>query len=84
VLGVRPEHILVNDEGDGSASQMFDGIVDIVEPMGSDSLLWLKVEGQAMSARVESSARFAPGEKVKLRFRVNLASVFDEATSDRL
>jgi multiple sugar transport system ATP-binding protein len=84
ILGVRPEHIRVNEGKEEGASEPFKAVVDIVEPMGSDSLVWLKVEGQPLSARVESSRQFAPGEKVEVRFRVNLASLFDEATGDRL
>jgi hypothetical protein len=47
-------------------------------------LIWLTVEGQTMSARVESNEHFVPGQKVKVRFRMNLASVFDEATTNRI
>jgi multiple sugar transport system ATP-binding protein len=84
VLGVRPEHIRVNTDKEDDASEAFKAIVDIVEPMGSDSLVWLKVEGQQLSARVESNQHFDPGQKVDVRFRINLASVFDEASGDRL
>jgi hypothetical protein len=52
--------------------------------MGSDSLLWLKLADQILSARIESSKIYAPGEKIKVRFRVGLASVFDAESSDRL
>jgi multiple sugar transport system ATP-binding protein len=84
VLGVRPEHIRVNSGKEEGVSEVFKAVVDIVEPMGSDSLVWLNVEGQTLSARVESSMHFAPGQKVEVRFRINLASVFDEASGDRL
>ena len=83
-FGVRPEHIRINAGAEAGLSDSFDAVVDIVEPMGSDSLVWLKVAGQTMSARVESSETYKPGEKVKIRFRVGLASLFDEATGDRL
>ena len=52
--------------------------------MGADTLIWLKVEGQTISARVESNEKYEPGQKVKVRFRINLASIFDEATTDRM
>jgi multiple sugar transport system ATP-binding protein len=84
ILGVRPEHIRVNTDKEDGASDSFKAVVDIVEPMGSDSLVWLKVEGQPLSARVESNQHFDPGQKVDVRFRINLASVFDEASGDRL
>jgi multiple sugar transport system ATP-binding protein len=83
-FGVRPEHIRINAGAEAGLSDSFNAVVDIVEPMGSDSLVWLNLGGQTMSARVESSEQYRPGEKVKIRFRVGLASLFDEATGDRL
>ncbi len=83
VLGVRPEHILVNESAKG-ATDAYPAVVDLVEPMGSDSLVWLKIGEQIFSARVESNQHFEPNQKVEVRFRVTLASVFDEASGDRL
>ena len=83
ILGVRPEHIRINADPRAGTSDPTP-MVEMVEPMGADSLVWLKFEGQSLSARVESSVRFHPGDKVKVRFRVGLASVFDEADSDRI
>ena len=83
-FGVRPEHILINRGQEKGSAEAFEAIVDLVEPMGSDSLVWLNFGGQSMSARVESSERFNPNDKVSVRFRVSLASLFDEAGGDRL
>jgi hypothetical protein len=47
-------------------------------------LVWLKVGGQVLSARVESSLRFVPGQPVAVRFRVAMASLFDAANGERL
>ncbi|MFO1034891.1 MAG: ABC transporter ATP-binding protein [Hyphomicrobiales bacterium] len=82
VLGVRPEHILI-ETGKASAGS-YPAVVDLVEPMGSDSLVWLKLGETLFSARVESNQHYDPGQKVNVRFRINLASVFDEASGDRL
>jgi len=83
-FGVRPEHLRLGTGPDEGSSEPVDAVVDLVEPMGSDSLVWLKVDGQVLSARVESSQRFAPDQPVKVRFRVGLASLFDAASGDRL
>ncbi|MFN0190389.1 MAG: ABC transporter ATP-binding protein [Aestuariivirga sp.] len=83
-LGVRPEHIRINSAEDKGFTDSFAATVDIVEPMGSDSLVWLQVAGQPLSVRVESSHRFKPGEKTQVRFRPALASLFDETTGERL
>jgi multiple sugar transport system ATP-binding protein len=84
VLGVRPEHILLDQAASKATTDSYKGIVDLVEPMGSDSLVWLKLGEQLLSARVESNQSFEPGQKVAVRLRIGLASVFDEATGDRL
>ncbi len=83
-FGVRPEHIRINAGAEACLSEPIKAVVDIVEPMGSDSLIWLNMAGQTMSARVESNMVYKPGEKVTIRFRVGLASLFDGATGDRI
>ncbi|MFT3972387.1 MAG: ABC transporter ATP-binding protein [Amaricoccus sp.] len=77
ILGVRPEHVVVARGG-------ADAVVDIDEPMGSDSLLWLTFGGQTLSARAPAEHGFQPGEKVGLSFDVSKASLFDVATEQRL
>ncbi len=84
VFGARPEHIRINAGNETGLSDAFDASVDLVEPMGSDSLVWLKLADHILSARVESSQTYKPGEKIKIKFRVGLASVFDAETSERL
>ncbi len=84
VFGARPEHIKLNGREEKGMSEPFDAVVELVEPMGSDSLVWLKFGDQIISARVESSEHYKPEEAVKVRFRVGLASIFDEASGDRL
>ena len=83
-FGVRPEHIRINAGNESHLSEAFDGVVDIVEPMGSDSLVWINTSGQMLSARVESSSRFSPNDKVTVRYRVGLSSLFDGQSGDRL
>ena len=83
-FGVRPEHLRVGTGPEPGSSEPIDAVVDLVEPMGSDSLVWLKVDGQVLSARIESSQTFTPGQPVSVRFRVGLASLFDAMTGERL
>jgi multiple sugar transport system ATP-binding protein len=79
ILGVRPEHILV---GSGNGSLKAD--VDLVETMGSDSLVWLTHAGQPISARVESTRRYHSGEKLGVTLDLTIASLFDVETQERL
>ena len=82
VLGVRPEHVKVNEDGPGADHHQ--ATVDIEEPMGADNLLWLKHAGHTMSVRVAGARRFAPGTAVKLSFDMGLASLFDAQTEERI
>ncbi|OBZ93836.1 ABC transporter ATP-binding protein [Pararhizobium polonicum] len=80
VLGVRPEHVKVDEPGE----EIHDAVVDIEEPMGADNLLWLKLAGQTISVRIAGSRRYAPGTALKLSFDMSMASIFDAATENRV
>jgi multiple sugar transport system ATP-binding protein len=83
VLGVRPEHIKVNEDIPAGA-ELHHAVVAIEEPMGADNLLWLTHAGNRMSVRVGGARRFAPGTPVKLAFDLSMASLFDAATELRI
>jgi multiple sugar transport system ATP-binding protein len=80
VLGVRPEHVKVDEPG----AEIHDAVVDIEEPMGADNLLWLKLAGQTISVRIAGARRYAPGKAVKLSFDMSMASIFDAVTENRI
>ncbi len=83
VLGLRPEHLkLVAGKANGAPA--LDAIVELEEPMGADSLVWLKAGGQALSVRADSKTRHQPGEKLKVGFTLETASLFDAATEQRI
>ena len=84
ILGLRPEHIEVTEAaGDASATGL-RATVDIDEPMGADSLLWLDVEGQKVSARVPVEQSYRRGTAITLVPQIGKASLFDAATEQRL
>ncbi len=83
VLGLRPEHIGVN-EAAGPDAEVHDAVVDIEEPMGADNLLWIKHAGHTMSVRINGARRFSPGAPIKLIFDMSVASLFDATTELRI
>ena len=58
--------------------------VEIVEPMGSDTLVWAKIGDQNLSFRVDSEKTLKVGDKVPIGFDPARASLFDGATDDRI
>jgi len=84
ILGVRPEHVEIVPESAASKSASYPGVVDLEEPMGADSLVWITLGGQTLSARVDGTQRFRPGDKVRLGFNLPMASLFDRQTETRM
>ena len=83
VLGVRPEHIVV---GADAARMPFtlECEIEIVEPMGADTIAWTKIGGQSVTFRAASEVLLAPGQKVTIGFDPARGSVFDAESGDRV
>ncbi|WMT88628.1 ABC transporter ATP-binding protein [Pelagibacterium sp. 26DY04] len=83
VLGIRPEHVVV---GDAAVSQpvSFDTEIEIVEPMGSDTIAWAKLGGQSFTFRADSELDLDTGQKIRLGFDPARASIFDAASGERI
>ncbi|MCF6368675.1 ABC transporter ATP-binding protein [Rhizobium halophilum] len=82
VLGLRPEHIHVDSDVPGI--EKHEAVVDLEEPMGADNLLWLKHAGHTMSVRIGGARRYAPATRLQLSFDMELASLFDAETEERI
>ncbi|QDY68465.1 ABC transporter ATP-binding protein [Qingshengfaniella alkalisoli] len=80
ILGVRPEHVGLHED----PSTGIQGVVDIDEPMGSDSLIWITVGNQRLSVRTAAGLGFKPGQPVGITFDITKASLFDKDGGQRL
>ncbi len=82
-LGVRPEHVAI---GDAAAAMPYnvDAEVEIVEPMGSDTLVWTRLGGQGFALRVDADRNVRDGETIRIGFDPARASVFDAESGERL
>jgi multiple sugar transport system ATP-binding protein len=82
-LGVRPEHILT---GDAAANATYTGTaeIDIVEPMGSDTLVWVNFAGQSVRVRTEGQSGLKSGDTLTIGFDAARLHLFDEKTEIRL
>ncbi|TIQ38384.1 MAG: ABC transporter ATP-binding protein [Mesorhizobium sp.] len=83
VFGIRPEHIAL---GDVAKAMPFtaESTVEIVDPMGSDTLVWTKLGGQILSFRVEADKTLRNGDAIRIGFDPARASLFDAETDGRL
>ncbi len=81
VVGVRPEHIVVDDGSVPlSVDGTFEAVVDVVEPLGHEVYLHLAVGGHTVTARVGPAGIRKPGESVRVAFDINAVHAFHPDT----
>ncbi|MFY0621358.1 MAG: ATP-binding cassette domain-containing protein [Pelagimonas sp.] len=82
-LGIRPEMVVTGPE---AASQPFTTTchVDLVEPMGADTLVWSHVAGAPFRFRMGGQARVTAGDDITIGFSPAEGSLFDKQTENRL
>ncbi|MEM9523027.1 MAG: sn-glycerol-3-phosphate ABC transporter ATP-binding protein UgpC [Pseudomonadota bacterium] len=83
VMGIRPEHIATGDAATAMAISA-DAIVEIVEPMGSDTLVWTTFAGERFRIRIDGQTSIHSGDTLKMGFSPAQASFFDLETELRL
>ncbi|KEP70546.1 ABC transporter ATP-binding protein [Thioclava dalianensis] len=83
IFGMRPEHLLFDQDAVGRPGQV-EAVVELEEPMGADSLVWLTLGEARLSVRCGSGRRYRPGDRVPLAFDISRASIFDAETERRL
>ena len=83
VLGIRPEHIVINEAAEKMPFSC-EAEIEIVEPMGSDTLAWTRLAGVPVTFRAESDVLLEVGQKLTIGFDPARGSIFDTATTYRL
>ncbi|GAC1425141.1 MAG: sn-glycerol-3-phosphate ABC transporter ATP-binding protein UgpC [Candidatus Velthaea sp.] len=74
-LGIRPEDVRIVSESDPAGT--VSSIVDVVEPLGSEQVLYLLADGQRIHARVASELVVKPGDALKLAVNTDRIHVFE-------
>ena len=77
-IGIRPEDLQVNRDGQISA------MVEVVEPMGSETHLSCAFNGNELRLVTDASASFKPGACVWLDFNAQKSHFFDVETGLRI
>lgn len=75
--GIRPEHLDLSDTG-------VDAEVIVVEPTGSETQLFVRIDGQEIVAVSRERHDLQPGQNIKLQPRPDAAMVFDHETGQRI
>jgi multiple sugar transport system ATP-binding protein len=83
VLGIRPEHVSVGEDARKMPFQV-ESEIEIVEPMGAETVAWTKLAGQELTLRADAEIDLRPGQKVLIGFDPARGSVFDADSGNRL
>jgi multiple sugar transport system ATP-binding protein len=78
VFGIRPEHI-TNEPTDGTYVPLKSS-VEIAEPMGSESLVYMKAGSGNLIARIHGEHLFQLGEPITVQLNMDKATLFDAET----
>ncbi|RJL22647.1 ABC transporter ATP-binding protein [Paracoccus siganidrum] len=79
LLGIRPEHFQIVPEGQGLSA-----VIDLVEPLGSDTLIHCALAGQRVIARVSPDIRPVAGQRISLTSIAGKAHLFDPDSQTRI
>ena len=80
IFGLRPEDVEVAVGPAPPGRLDVAAVVEVVEPLGADTLVFARFAGHPMVARVRPDVRPAPGQAVRLRLDLSRMHLFDPAT----
>ncbi len=78
-LGIRPEHVRT---GAGNGALTAD--VEIVEPMGAETVLWCGLAGNTIGIRMDGDSNADAGDSMGVEFPGDRLNLFDSGTGQRL
>ncbi|WP_204112426.1 ABC transporter ATP-binding protein [Shimia biformata] len=79
-FGIRPEHV---ELGEGSGPH-FEVTAEVVEPLGSDTLVMTRLGGERFWLRMDGQSRVTSGDKLTIGLPVHAVSLFDGRDETRL
>jgi multiple sugar transport system ATP-binding protein len=82
LAGIRPEHL--SDTPSPGAAARIEGVIDMLEPLGSDILVTMQAGGTTITARCTDRGQFQPGRPLTLHFDAARLHLFDSKTQMRL
>jgi multiple sugar transport system ATP-binding protein len=80
LFGLRPEHITERRSDAPPGSAEFQALLDVVEPMGMETMVYFVIEGVEVCGRVNPAAAGNAGEKMPLVADMNQMHLIDPVT----
>ena len=84
VLGLRPEHLHAGKASASDGQAEFDALLEVIEPVGNEVFLNLRLGAAELVARVAPQSLPAPGSTLDLYFAPRHLHAFDPSTGTRI
>lgn len=85
IFGIRPEDIYDKIYSAAANNDNTARVgIDVVEPMGSETFLYLLLGGQKLIARVQPQNRAKAGQDIDIVFNLQKMHIFDEKTGETI
>ncbi|MDB6085404.1 MAG: carbohydrate transporter ATP-binding protein family [Gammaproteobacteria bacterium] len=83
VIGIRPEHLSIGP-GPAAGEVALEGVVEVVEPLGAETMVEFNCSGVRILARITGDVLPAVGETLRLCAELRRFYFFDAATGERI
>jgi multiple sugar transport system ATP-binding protein len=80
LLGIRPEHLTESHAHLEPGVESFDTVLDVIEPMGMETLVYFGLDGAPVCGRVNPNSGARDGAPMRLAMDLNNMHLLNEAT----
>jgi ABC-type sugar transport system ATPase subunit len=84
VIGLRPEHIAIRTGAERPGEVHWDGVVEVIEPLGAETFIEVNCRGTRVMVRVSADILPAAGETLRLAAEAKRFHIFDAHSGRRI
>ncbi len=84
IIGIRPENIGSLAAENSKNPPLIDGIVEVVEPLGSETYVYFKHNDLKLIAKIDPEKEIKVGQKVSFPILMKKIHIFDAETEERI
>ena len=84
ILGLRPEHLTEARPNGGKQQGFIDAALEVVEPLGMETLVFFRLNGVDVCGRVSPDAGAREGARMRLAAAVDHMHLIDDASGNVL
>ncbi|MBP5470473.1 MAG: sn-glycerol-3-phosphate ABC transporter ATP-binding protein UgpC [Candidatus Riflebacteria bacterium] len=83
-IGIRPEHLLIDGQAEGVPCLKVPCKVDLIEPMGAETYLYLECNGLSLNAKVPPTVKAEVGQSVVANIPIDKFHLFKQSDTTRI